>query len=377
MEDPAQDRDRTGPKRSRRRCRGAAVGTAPRTTSARRRGQALLAAALVTIGVASAACGGGASRSSGTTTLTVYNGQHQQTTNALAQAFEKQTGIRVLVRSESEPVLVNQIETEGSASPADVIYTENSLGLEQLQGKGLLAKIDPATLAAVPARYSSSTGHWVGVSARVNVMVYNTGPLGEAQLPKSVMDLALPAWKGKIGLAQGESDFIPVVASVIQSHGSKAAAEWLAGIKANAGGNVYPNNETLVNEVNDGRVAIGVANHYYWYRQRAELGPSAVHSRIATFAPGDPGYLIDVSGAGVLASSRNQTAAQRFVAFLVGHEGQEILAHSQSFEYPLGSGVTTAKPLQPFDTLQPAPLTPAELGDGAAAIALLQQAGLA
>ena len=72
-----------------------------------------------------------------------------------------------------------------------------------------------------------------------------------------------------------------------------------------------------------------------------------------------------------------KAAAQKFLAFLVSTEGQEIIAHSQSYEYPIGSGVTTAQPLPPFDSLQPAPLTVAELGDGSSAIALLQQAGLA
>ena len=55
----------------------------------------------------------------------------------------------------------------------------------------------------------------------------------------------------------------------------------------------------------------------------------------------------------MLESSKHQAAAQRFVAFLVSRQGQEILAHSESYEYPLGSGVATAKPLRPFDKLQP------------------------
>ena len=55
-----------------------------------------------------------------------------------------------------------------------------------------------------------------------------------------------------------------------------------------------------------------MANTYYWYRQRAEVGAAAMHSAVAPFAPGDPGYVIDVSGAGVLASSHAPAAAQRF-----------------------------------------------------------------
>jgi iron(III) transport system substrate-binding protein len=356
---------------------GVAMSTDPGPV--RRAPVAVALVAVTALSLLGAACSSSPSSgpSGGSATITLYNGQHQQTTTALVTAFEKKTGIGVKVRSDDESVLVNQIITEGSASPADVVYTENSPALELLSGKGLLATVDRSTLAAVPSQYSSPRGRWVGVSARAGVMVYNTAQLTPAQLPGSVMELAEPKWKGRIGLAAGETDFLPIVISIERANGKAAAAAWLAGVKANAGGNLYPSNEVLTNEVNLGRVQLGVINSYYWYRQRAEVGAAAMHSAVATFQPGDPGYLINISGAGLLASSGQKAAAQKFLAFLVSTEGQEIIAHSQSYEYPIGSGVTTAQPLPPFDSLQPAPLTVAELGDGSSAIALLQQAGLA
>ena len=78
----------------------------------------------------------------------------------------------------------------------------------------------------------------------------------------------------------------------------------------------------------------------------------------------------------MLRSSTHQAAAQRFLAFLVSKQGQEIIAHSISYEYPIASGVTTAQPETPFDQLQPNSITIPELGDGSPAISLLQQAGL-
>ena len=91
-----------------------------------------------------------------------------------------------------------------------------------------------------------------------------------------------------------------------------------------------------------------------------------MHSAIAYFAPHDVGYVLNVSGAGVLRSSTHQKAAQRFLAFLTSAQGQEIIAHSDSFEYPIASGVTTAETETPFAALQPNDITIAELGTGAA-----------
>ena len=104
-----------------------------------------------------------------------------------------------------------------------------------------------------------------------------------------------------------------------------------------------------------------------------------MHSKIADFAPHDPGYVIDVSGAAVLKSSNHQAEAQKFLAFLVSQQGQKIIGraagNSQSYEYPIAPGVTTS----PGDALRPAPAKldhdrrPRRRLGG---VALLRQAGL-
>ena len=45
--------------------------------------------------------------------ITLYSGQHEQTTDGLAIAFEKQTGITVNVRNDDEDTLANLIVMEG------------------------------------------------------------------------------------------------------------------------------------------------------------------------------------------------------------------------------------------------------------------------
>ncbi len=331
---------------------------------------ATLALLVVTGGLLSA-CGSSSGQS-----ITLYNGQHVQTTDALVTAFEKATGITVNVRSGDEDDLANQIVVEGSHSPADVILTENSPALEYLQSKGLLAPVDASTLAHTPGRYDSPQGDWVGVSARVSVLIYNPSLIASSQLPTTVLQLADPKYKGELAFAPGETDFQPIVTSVVRTYGQSAALSWLEGIKANAGDHIYPDNETIAEQVNRGVVAFGVVNQYYWYRLRAEVGASSMHSDITYFAPQDPGYVLDVSGAAILKSSKSQAAAQRFLAFLVSSQGQQIISHSDSFEYPIASGVTTSQPETPFDQLRPNAITISELGDGSGAIALLEQAGL-
>ena len=347
---------------------------------ARARAVVLAVAVAVVAAPLLAACSPAASNG---TTITLYSGQHEQTTDNLVSAFEQKTGIHVVVRSDDEDVLADQIAAEGGKSPADVFLTENSPPLESLQGKGLLSPVASATLAETPGKYNSPEGDWVGVSARVSVIVYNPALISASQLPAHVTQLADPKYKGKLALAPGETDFQPIVTAYQRAHGTAATLSWLKEIGANAAGHSYPDNETIADEVNRGAVAFGVVNQYYWYRMRAEIGSGNMHSKIAYFADGDPGYVIDVSGAAVLKSSKHQAAAQKFLAFVVSRQGQEIIAtpgsaagQSLSFEYPIASGVTTKAGETPFSQLRPYPITIAELGDGSAAIALMTKAGL-
>jgi iron(III) transport system substrate-binding protein len=302
-----------------------------------------------------------------------------QTTDALVTQFEKATGITVRVRSDDEDVLANQIAAEGAKSPADVIFTENSQVLEFLQGKGLLAKVQSSTLADTSAKYDSPDGDWAAISGRVSVIIYNPALISASQLPASVMQLADPKYQGKLAIAPGETDFQPIVTAVERAYGQAATLKWLDAVKSNGSAHNYPDNETIADEVNRGGAAFGLVNEYYWYRMRAEIGVSNTKAQITHLAAGNPGYVVDVSGAAIMKSSKHVAAAQKFLAFLVSKQGQSIIANpdkSISFEYPIDSGVTTEAGEMPFSQLQPYPITISQLGTGTAAVALLHQAGL-
>lgn len=307
--------------------------------------------------------------------LTLYSGQHQQTVALLTALFTKETGIPVRVHSGDGPEIANQIVAEGKRSPADVFFTENSPELMLLAERGLLAPVDPATLAQIPPRFSGADGKWVGVLARQNVLAYNPALVGEDALPASLLDLAKPQWKRKIAIAPTDSDFLPLVDALAALHGEEAALAWLKGLKRNAA--IYQDDEGVVAAVNRGTIATGLVNSYYWARLRIALGAERTKCRIYYFPPGDVGGLVNISGAGVLKSTRHPKEAQRFLAFLVSRPAQEMLGKSDvDFEYPLVPGVAANPLLKPFAELHPPKISVASLGDDRLAAKLLREAGL-
>lgn len=306
--------------------------------------------------------------------LTIYNGQHVSTTQAFADAFSAKTGVQVQLRKGEGAELANQIVAEGDSSPADIIFVENSPNLELLAAKDLLAPVAETTLASVPSQFNSANGTWVGVAARAAVLVYNPELLPENALPGSVLNLASSVWDGKLGIAPSEGDFQPVIAAVIKLAGDDMALAWAKGLANYA--KVYPGNTAILKDVEAGTIAAGLINHYYWFRLAAENGIESMKSRLYYFGHADPGAIVVTSGAGALTSSKVPDLAQQFLAFMVSAEGQQILIDSKDYEYPLGSGVPADPLLKPFDQLNPPALGPSDLGDGQAAITLLQDAGL-
>jgi iron(III) transport system substrate-binding protein len=307
--------------------------------------------------------------------LTLYSAQHEQMVDLIVAGFTKETGIEVRVRSGEPPEIANQLAQEGSLSPADIFFTANSPELMLLEEKGLLAKVDPETLAQIPARFNSPDGDWVGVLARENVLAYNPSMIKEGQLPHSLLDLAKPQWKGKIAIAPTDADFLPLVGAITAIHGKEIALQWLKGLKENA--QIFDDNEGVMAAVDRGAVATGIVNNYYWARLRTEEGVDKLHSQIHHFADRDVGALINVSGAAVLKSSHNQEAAQRFLKFLVSKSTQAMLAATEiSFEYPLAPGVAPNKLLKPFDELQPPQINLTQIGDDRSSAELLREAGL-
>ena len=71
----------------------------------------------------------------------------------------------------------------------------------------------------MPAQFAPKDGNWVGFAARSTVLAYNKTQLKPAQLPATILDLAKPEWKGRIGIAAAGADFQAIVSAVVARRG--------------------------------------------------------------------------------------------------------------------------------------------------------------
>ena len=326
---------------------------------------ALLLAGLLAAGLAG--CGGG-----GSDRLTIYSGRTENLIKPILDRFFEETGVKIHVRYGDSAELALLLDQEGDDSPADVFLSQSPGAIGFVDD--LLAPLPDDVLGLVDERFSDTDGRWIGLSGRVRVLVYNTDLVDDGDLPGSVFDLTDETFRGRVGIAPGNASFIDFVTAMRAAEGDERTAEWLRGMNDNDS-REYANNGAIVDAVASGELEMGLVNHYYNERQKAEdaSSPSANH----LFADGDLGSLILTTGIGVLGSSDKQDDAHRLIEFLLNDESQTFFSE-ETFEYPLARGVAPAvEDLPPLDDIAAPQVDLSELGGGLAkTLELIRESGL-
>lgn len=293
------------------------------------------------------ACGSGAGAGDDGT-LVLYSGRNEGLVGPLVEQFTEDTGIDVEVRYGSTGEIGALLLEEGDRTPAQVFLSQDAGALGALTDAGLASAI-PADLAAkVPAGFTSTDGSWVGITGRARVIAYDGETLSEDQVPASVDELVAPEWKGKVAFAPGNASFQSFVTALRVLEGEEAADAWVEAMAANEPILTDTNGDSL-ELVNTGVAELGLINHYYWFESAAEIGAGGMRAQLQ-FLPGDPGGIVNVTGAAILSGAEEDPDAVAFVEYLLSDAGQTYFAET-TFEYPLVEGVDAPEGLPTLESL--------------------------
>lgn len=268
--------------------------------------------------------------------LVLYSGRNENFVQPVIDALVAETGIEVDVRYAGTGELATTILAEGEDTPADVFWAQDPAFIGGLAKEGLLTELPDDIASMVEDRFRDSDDHWVGITGRSRVFVYNTDLVAEDDLPESVWDLVEPEWNGRFGVAPTNGSFVAFVTGMVLAEGEDRTRDWLEGIAANDPV-IFEGNGPIVDATVAGDLAGGLVNHYYLLQRIAELGdvPAMNHY----FPDGDPGSMVMATGAGILASSDQPDAAAELIRHLLSAESQEHFLGL--FEYPLIDGAGT------------------------------------
>ena len=306
--------------------------------------------------------------------FTLYSGRDEELIQPLIDIFEEQSGIEVDVRYGNTAELGALLLEEGDQSPAQVFLSQDAGALGALSQAGLFAALPDDVAEAVPAGFTSTDGSWVGLTGRARVVVYDSEELSADELPDTVLEYVEPEWAGRLGLPPGNASFQSFVTALRVIEGEQVAEDWVEALASNDL-QIFENNTATLTAVNEGALDVGLINHYYWFRQAAEVGAENMRAQIAFLEAGDAGSIVNVTGAGILSGAAADADALEFVRFLISEQAQTYFVE-QTFEYPLLPGVAAPEGLPALDSLVNPELDLSDLDDLATTQELLARYGL-
>ena len=303
--------------------------------------------------------------------LVIYSGRSESLVDAVIQQFSQATGIGVEVKYAGTSQLAATLLEEGSNSPADIFFAQDPGGLGAVEG--MMSTLPDRVLSRVPDWARSPQGKWVGLSGRARTVVYNPERVSEDELPDDIWGFVNPEWKDRIGWAPTNASFQTMVTAMRALWGGEKTTQWLEGVQAN-NPTIYPKNTPQVAAVAAGEIDVGLVNHYYLFRFLAEEGED-FPARNYHPRTGGPGATVMVAGAGILESTDNRDAAEKFLEFMLSRVGQQYFA-GQTFEYPLVEGVNVPHVLVPLDGINHPNIPLKDLADLEGTQQLLRETGV-
>jgi len=268
--------------------------------------------------------------------VVVYCSVDQQTAEPILAEFQRQTGIRVLARFDTEASktvgLVQKIRAEAARPAADVFWSGEIFYTIRLAAEGLLAEYTGASASAWPAAFRDVQGRWYGLALRGRVIGYSTDRVRPDEAPRCLEDLLDPRWKGRMVMADPDRGTTGGdVASWFVEFGSQRATEILRALKTN-GMRVVEGNSTAVRMVATGQADVCLTDTddvYAMQRNGAAVAMNPLRRN-------GRGTLAIPNTAAILRGAPHPQEAAALMEFLLGGPAEEMLLASDSHNWPVG-----------------------------------------
>jgi len=198
-------------------------------------------------------------------TVVVYTSVDQVYSEPVFDAFEKETGIRVLpvydVEATKTTGLVNRLIAEKARPRADVFWSGEFSQTIILKNEKVLAPYLSPSAADIPAWFKDPEGYWTGFGGRARVFIVNTDLLAPSQYPHSVYDMLDERYPAKsISIAYPMFGTTATHSAALYGYlGKEKAREFFTSLN-NRGVQTVDGNSVVRDLVADGRIAYGLTD---------------------------------------------------------------------------------------------------------------------
>jgi iron(III) transport system substrate-binding protein len=312
--------------------------------------------------------------------VNVYSARKEALIKPLLTKFEQETGISVNLITGSADALLQRIKIEGSASPADIFITVDAGRLHRAKLAGILQPIQSDVLEqSIPSHLRDADNQWFGLSQRARVIFYSKANINPAEL-SSYEALSDGKWKGKVCLRSSNNIYNQsLVASMIDNIGSDKTETWAKGIVANIAKPPSGGDTDQLKAVAAGVCDITLANTYYFGRivSSEKASDQDIAKKVGLFWPNQDGRgaHMNVSGAGVVKSSRHKDNAIKLIEFMASAQSQAWYSAINS-EFPVLPSAEVSDVLKNWGSFKSDSIALNKLGENnRAAVELMDRAG--
>ncbi|OHW61898.1 iron uptake protein A1 precursor [Andreesenia angusta] len=312
--------------------------------------------------------------------LNIYSSRHYDTDQELYKIFEQETGVKINVVEGKGDELIERLKREGKDTEADLLVTADAGMLHKAKTEGLFQSIESETIEKnIEEKLLDPDREWVGLTKRARVIVYDKNSVDPSEL-STYEDLASEKWKNEILIRSSENIYNQsIMASFLELNGEEAAKNWASGIVSNMAREPQGGDTDQVKAVAAGEGKIAVANTYYVGKLINSSDPEEVKvgESVGVFFPNQEttGTHVNVTGAGIIKTSKNAENALAFLEFLSGEKAQRLFADSNS-EYPGNPSVEPSETLKAWGEFKEQDINLAILGErNSEAVKIMNEVG--
>ena len=306
--------------------------------------------------------------------LNIYTSRQPQLLEPIIEDFYADTGIKVNLLSGNAQELMERIDIEGENTKADIFMTVDAGVLWQANERGIFSEIESDILSnKIPTYLKDPNNSWFGFSKRARTIVYSSDEYSEDDF-STYEDLADPKWKGKLCLRTSKKVYNrSLIASMIDAYGYDKTKKVVSGWVSNLATEVFSNDTNALKAVSSGQCGVTIVNTYYLARLLDD--PDYSNLKIFWANQNDRGVHVNISGAGVVKSSKNKINAVKLLEYLSSEDAQNLYASSNK-EYPVVENVVIDESIKDWGEFIEDNINVAKLGElQKEAVFLAQQTG--
>lgn len=259
----------------------------------------------------------------------------------VVEAFEKETGVRVLFRGDTEATkntgLAERLRQEKDKPECDVFWSSEVFFTVRLAEEGMLAPHVSATTRDWPKRLTDAEHRWHGMGQRARVAVFNTDSVRKEDAPKSMQDLLDVRFQDRIVMARPQFGTTRGhMAALVALWGEDATRDFLLRLKA-SGVRLLDGNSAVVRAVAVGEADVGLTDtDDVWAGQRNGWHVDLTYIRHDLADRGvRAGPLMIPNAVSIIRGAPHAKEAAQLADYLLSERVERMLAESESKNVPV------------------------------------------